>query len=392
MALTLPVYMDYHATTPLHPAILEAMMPFLTTHHANPASNHPEGWLAARAVEHARGQVAALIGADPAEITFTSGATESNNLALKGMADRLATCSERRAFVTTQIEHPSVLDTVRSLEKRDFPVRLLPVDAFGVVNLDALREAARGALMVSLMAANNEIGTLQPLSGAAAICCAEGALLHSDASQAAGKVPLDVRCIPVDMLSFTAHKMCGPKGVGALWIRRRRPRIRLVAQMDGGGHEGGLRSGTMNVPAIVGFGAACEIAACDMAEESARLATLRDRLRERVMASLPGVWLNGHPDLRTPGNLSLGFEGIEGESLVIALPDVALSAGSACASRETAPSHVLTAIGLSPARARSCVRFGLGRFTTQEEVDYAARRVVTAVRSLRGLSTRGTIP
>jgi cysteine desulfurase len=379
-----PIYLDYHATTPVDPRVLEAMLPYFTEKFGNAASRqHAFGWEAQEAVDKAREQVAALIGASSGEITFTSGASESNNLALKGIA-----CSLRERgnhVVTVASEHKSVLDTCARLERDGFRVTKLAVDHQGFVDLDALRGAVTpDTVLVSVMAANNEIGTIQPLRQIGEIAAERGVLVHTDAAQAAGKISIDLREMPVDLLSLTAHKYYGPKGAGALFVRRRKPRIQLTCQIDGGGHENGLRSGTLNVPGIVGLGAASEIRRTEMAAESARLRALRDRLLAQLQQELSGVRVNGPlGDARLPHNLHVSFEGIEGERLLMSLGDIAVSTGSACSAGSQKASHVLEAIGAS-ASAGPSIRFGLGRGTTTEEVETAAARVVKVVRSLRG--------
>jgi cysteine desulfurase len=378
-----PVYLDYHATTPVDPAVLEAMLPYFTERFGNAASRqHAFGWEAHDAVERARRQVATLIGASPSEVVFTSGASESNNLAIKGVACALR--DRGRHVVTAVTEHKSVLDSCARLERDGWAVSRVPVDRDGVIDLDALRAAMTGqTTLVSVMAANNEIGVLQPLSEIAAIVHERGALLHSDAAQAFGKVPLDVEAAGVDLLSLTAHKCYGPKGTGALYVRRQRPKVPIECQIDGGGHENGLRSGTLNVPGIVGLGACAEVAHAALPEESSRLAARRDRLLAGLRASLDGLRVNGSLQRRLPHNLHVSFEGIEGEALLMALGDLAVSTGSACSSGSQAPSHVLTAIGAVGPGAGASIRFGLGRWTTDAEIDFAIDRVTTVVRSLR---------
>jgi cysteine desulfurase len=378
-----PVYLDYHATTPVDPRVLEAMLPYFTERFGNPASKqHPFGWQAQEAVEKARGQVAALINASPAEITFTSGASESNNLAVKGVAHGLK--DRGTHVITVATEHKSVLDSCARLGRDGFTVTRLPVLPDALVDLDALRAAMTDrTVVVSVMAANNEIGVLQPLAEIAAIVHERGALLHSDAAQAFGKVPIDVAAAGVDLLSLTAHKCYGPKGSGALYIRRQRPKIPIECQIDGGGHEGGLRSGTLNVPGIVGLGACAELARQLLPEESVRLARMRDRLLQGLVNALDGVRVNGSLERRLPHNLHVSFEGIEGEALLMALGDIAVSTGSACSSGSQKPSHVLEAIGAVGEGAGASIRFGLGRWTADADIDFALDRVTTVVRSLR---------
>ena len=382
-----PLYLDYHATTPVDPRVLADMLPYFSEQFGNPHSRqHAWGWDAEKAVDRARAQVAALINASASEITFTSGATESNNLALKGAAERLR--DRGTHIVTVATEHKSVLDTCRRLAERGFELTVVGVKPSGLVDLDELRRAMkRGTTLVSVMAANNEIGTVQPLAGIARVAHDAGALLHTDAAQAAGKIPIDVRAMEIDLLSMTAHKFYGPKGAGALFVRRAKPRLALPAQIDGGGQEGGLRSGTLNVPGIVGLGRAAEICQAEMPEESARLASLRDRLLEALRARVPDVIVNGTLEGRLPHNLHVSFDGIEGEALLMALGDLAVSTGSACSSGSQAASHVLQAIGAAGDRARASIRFGLGRTTSTEEVDFAADRVTTVVTSLRAKSS-----
>jgi cysteine desulfurase len=378
-----PVYLDYHATTPVDPNVLDAMLPYFTRQFGNAASKqHAFGWEAQEAVERARRQVATLLNASAGEIVFTSGASESNNLAIKGVACALR--DRGRHVVTVATEHKSVLDSCSHLERDGWQVSRVPVDGDGFIDLEALRQALTGSTtLVSVMAANNEIGVLQPLGEIAAIVHERGALLHSDAAQAVGKVPLDVAALGVDLLSLTAHKCYGPKGTGALYVRRQRPKIPIECQIDGGGHENGLRSGTLNVPGIVGLGACAEIAGRVLADESRRLAALRDRLLAGLRSGLGSVRVNGSLERRLPHNLHVSFEGIEGEALLMALGDLAVSTGSACSSGSQAPSHVLQAIGAVGPGAGASIRFGLGRWTTDEEIDFAIDRVTTVVRSLR---------
>jgi cysteine desulfurase len=381
--IRLPIYMDGQATTPVDPRVLEAMLPYFTERFGNAASrHHRHGWEAEAAVDRAREQVARLIGAAPREIVFTSGATESNNLALKGVAEFHR---ERGDHLLTQAtEHKAVLDPCRALERRGLRIGILPVDRQGRVDPGQLGGAlGERTLLVSVMAANNEIGTLQPIREIGRICKEKGVLFHTDAAQAAGKIRLDVTELGVDLLSLSAHKLYGPKGVGVLYVRGRNPRVRLAPQLDGGGHERGLRSGTLNVPGIVGLGEACAIAQAEMAAEAERVGGLRDRLLRGILSRLDGVTLNGHPEERLPGNLHLSFSGVEGELLLLALREIALSSGSACTSASVEPSHVLRALGVSDTAAHSSLRFGLGRFNTEEEADFTADRVVQEVKRLR---------
>jgi len=378
-----PVYLDYHATTPVDPRVLEAMLPYFTEDFGNPASRqHAFGWQADEAVVRARGEVASLIGATAGEIVFTSGASESNNLAIKGAA--YAGRERGDHVVTVVTEHKSVLDSFKTLERNGWRVTWLGVDADGFIRLDELRAAVTDkTVLVSVMAANNEIGVLQPLTEIGAIVGAAGALLHTDAAQAAGKVPIDVTAMGVDLLSLTGHKYYGPKGAGALYVRRRKPRIQLTCQIDGGGHEQGFRSGTLNVPGIVGLGRAAAICRSEMPAESVRLAALRDRLLDGLRRELDGVRVNGSLERRLPHNLHVSFEKIDGESLLTALGDLAVSTGSACSSGSQAPSHVLQAIGAVGENAGASIRFGLGRATTDAHIDFAIERVTTVVKSLR---------
>jgi len=380
-----PIYMDYQATTPLDPRVLEAMLPYFTAHFGNAASrSHVFGWQAEEASEKAREQVASLIGGSGREIVWTSGATESINLAIKGIANFYA--DRGKHIVTCKTEHPATLDTCKRLERSGWEVTYLDVDRTGRLDPEAVREAITDkTVLVSIMAANNEIGTIHPINEIGEIVKEKGAFFHVDAVQAAGKIPFDVNACKADLVSLSAHKMYGPKGVGALWIRRR-PRVRLTPIIDGGGHERGMRSGTINVPGVVGFGAAAEIAQKELPEEAERILRLRKRLHEKIVSRLEDVYLNGHPEHRIPGNLNLSFAYVEGEGLMMALKEVALSSGSACTSASLEPSHVLRACGVSEDLAHSSIRFGLGRFTTEEEVDYVADRVVEAVTRLREMS------
>jgi cysteine desulfurase len=382
---TRPIYMDYHATTPVDPAVLERMLPFFTERFGNAASRQYRfGWDALEAVDAARAAVAALIGADAKEIVFTSGATEANNLALKGLAE--ASAPSRDHFVTVASEHKSVLDTCKTLARRGCRVTVLPVNADGSVDLAMLRrEVTDRTAAVSVMAANNEIGVLAPLKEIAAIAHENGALLHTDAVQAAGKVPFDVQADGVDLASLTAHKLYGPKGVGALYVRRKNPRVSLAPQLDGGGHERGMRSGTLNVAGIVGFGEAASVASAVMDEESRRLLSLRKRLHDGLERRVGDLVVNGGVEDRLPGNLNVSFPGVDGEALLVSLcEDIAISSGAACTAAE--PSHVLTAIGRPTELALASLRFGLGRWTTEEEVDEVVARVGEVVTRLRAMS------
>jgi cysteine desulfurase len=379
--------MDYHATTPVDPRVLEAMLPYFTLKFGNAASrSHVFGWTAEEAVTHARERVAALIGAgNPKEIVFTSGASESDNLALKGVAEFYK--DKGNHIITSVIEHKAVLDTCKRLEKQGYEVTYLKVDSEGLVDPDDVAKAITDkTILVSIMLANNEVGTIQPIAEIGKITRKKGVLLHSDAVQGIGKTPFHVEQMQVDLASLTAHKMYGPKGVGALYVRRSKPRVRITAQMDGGGHEFGMRSGTLNVPGIVGFGKAAEIMQAEGAEESKRILGLRERLRTRLSKELDAIQVNGSRLHRLPGNLNLSFSFVEGEALMMAIKDVAVSSGSACTSASLEPSYVLHAMGIGDDLAHSSIRFGLGRFTTEEEVDYVADLVTRKVNKLRDMS------
>ena len=384
--MKLPIYMDNHATTPVDPRVLEAMRPYFTTTFGNAASrNHSFGWEAEEAVEKARKQVASIIGATAKEIVITSGATESNNLAIKGVFEMYA--EKGNHIITAATEHKAVLDTCKRLEKEGAKVTYLPVQQNGLIDLDQLRESITDkTILITIMYANNEIGVLQPIAEIGKIAKERGVLFHSDATQAVGKVPVDVIKEGIDVASVSAHKMYGPKGVGALYVRRRNPRVQLTAQIDGGGHERGMRSGTLNVPGIVGLGAACEFAQKEMPEESKRLSYLRDKLKDRLLAGLDEVYINGTTEHRLPNNLNISFAYVEGESLLMGINDVAVSSGSACTSATLEPSYVLKALGAGDDLAHSSIRFGLGRFNTEEEVDYVTEKVIDVVKKLRELS------
>ncbi len=387
MAPTLPIFMDHHSTTPVDPRVLAEMLPFFTTKFGNSASrSHSFGWQAEEAVEQARERVARLIGAaDPKEIVFTSGATESDNLALKGVMEFYR--DRGRHLITTAIEHKAVLDTCKRLEKDGCQVTYVPVGKDGRVDPDDIQRAITDkTVLVSVMLANNEIGTVQPIAAIGQVTRERGVLLHSDAVQGVGKVDFNVATMHVSLASLTAHKLYGPKGVGALYVRRSTPRVRLVSQMDGGGHERGMRSGTIAVPLVVGFGKACEILTEEGRSESARLGALRDRLLARIRGKLPEVYVNGSLEHRLPGNLNISFNFVEGEGLMMAIKDVAVSSGSACTSASLEPSYVLRALGVGDELAHSSIRFGLGRFNTEEEVDYVADLVCEKVHKLRELS------
>lgn len=386
MAVKTPIYLDCNATTPVDPRVLERMLPFLTDQFGNAASrNHPFGWAAEAAVEQARAQLAAVIGASDKEIVWTSGATESNNLAIKGVAEMYR--EKGNHIITASTEHKAVLDPCLYLRERGCEVTVLPVDRQGRVDPAQVREAITGrTILVTIMTANNEIGTIHPVAEIGAVCKERGVLFHTDATQAVGKVPVDVEAMGIDLLSCSGHKMYGPKGVGALYVRRRNPRVRLAIQMHGGGHERGMRSGTLNVPGIVGMAAAAELCGQAMAQEAPHEAALRDRLHERIAAQLDFVTLNGHPSQRLPNTLNLSFAFVEGEALMMKCKDLAVSSGSACTSASLEPSYVLRALGVGDDLAHSSIRFSLGRFTTAEEIDYAAGQVVESVRQLRELS------
>jgi len=386
MAIKLPIYMDYHATTPVDPRVVETMLPYFHDKFGNAASrNHSFGWAAEEAVENARAQIARLINATPKEIIFTSGATESNNLAIKGAAEMYR--EKGNHIITQVIEHKAVLDTCKRLEKYGYEVTYLPVAKDGRIDLDDLRRAITSkTILISIMYANNEIGVIQPIQEIGKIAKEKGVLFHTDGVQALGKIPVDVQRDNIDMISLTAHKLYGPKGCGALYVRRRNPRVQLSAQIDGGGHERGMRSGTLNVPGIVGFGKAAELCQNEMAEESTRLRGMRDRLKDGLFAKLDELYINGSMTHRLPHNINISFAFVEGESLLMGINDVAVSSGSACTSATLEPSYVLKALGVGEDLAHTSIRFGLGRFNTQEEVDYVTNRVVEVVQRLRELS------
>ncbi len=387
MAIQLPIFMDYHSTTPVDPRALAEMMPYFTEKFGNAASrNHAFGWGAEEAVEYARERIAKLINASSEkELVFTSGATESNNLALKGVAEFYKEKGDH--IITCVTEHKAILDTCKRLEKEGFRVTYLPVAKDGRVDPDDVKKAITDkTILVSIMLANNEIGSVHPLYEIGQITRERGVLFHSDAVQGIGKVPFDVQKMNLDLVSLTAHKMYGPKGVGALWVRRSKPRVRLVAQMDGGGHERGNRSGTLNVPSIVGFGKAAEIMQQEGLEESAGILRLRERLRTKLQNALDETYINGSMEHRLPGNLNISFAFVEGEAMMMAIKDVAVSSGSACTSASLEPSYVLRALGVGDELAHSSIRFGLGRFNTEEEVDYVADLVIGKVNKLREMS------
>jgi len=383
--MKLPIYMDYHATTPVDPRVLEVMIPYLQGDFGNASSkSHAYGWRAEEAVEDSRAKVAALIGASAKELVFTSGATESNNLAIKGAAQFYK--QKGRHLVTVATEHKAVLDSMHALERDGWSVTILPVGADGRLDPAVLKAALRpDTVLVSVMHANNETGVIQPIEAIGAITRAAGVLFHCDAVQSAGKIPFDVERASVDLASLSAHKMYGPKGVGALYVRRK-PRVRLIAQMDGGGHERGFRSGTLNVPGIAAFGKACELAGQEREAEAARVLALRERLRRGLEAGLDLLSVNGSMEHRLPGNLNVSFAYVEGEAMMMAIKDVAVSSGSACTSASLEPSYVLRAMGITDDMAHSSIRFGLGRFTTAEEVDFVIGLVIAKVKKLRDMS------
>ena len=384
--LKLPIYLDHNATTPMDPRVLEAMIPYFTENFGNAASrNHSFGWQAEEAVDYAREQVAQLIGADPKEIIFTSGATEGDNLAIKGVYEMYA--SKGNHIITCTTEHKAVLDTCKHLEKLGAEVTYLEVQPDGLIDLKALEAAMKPTtILVAIMYANNEIGVIQPVKEISAIAKKHGALFFTDGVQAVGKIPVDVNADGIDIMAFTAHKMYGPKGVGALYVRRKNPRVKVTAQMDGGGHERGMRSGTLNVPGIVGFGKAAEIARTDMAADTERISKLRDKL-ENALKQIDESYVNGNPAHRLPHVSNISFKYVEGEGLMMGFnKDIALSSGSACTSASLEPSYVLKALGLGDDLAHSSLRFGLGRFTTEEQIDYTIKAVTDTVLKLREMS------
>jgi cysteine desulfurase len=385
--MKLPIYLDNHSTTPMDPRVLEALLPYFAEKFGNAASrNHSFGWEAEEAVETARKQIARLIHADPKEIVFTSGATESDNLALKGVAEMYREKGDH--IITSLTEHRAVLDTAKALEsKRGLKVTYLPVDKYGMVSPDDVRNAITDkTTLISIMLANNEIGTINPVKEIGKVAKEKGILFHCDATQGVGKIPVDVQEMGIDLMSFTAHKIYGPKGVGALYVRKKGPRVRIAPIIDGGGHERGMRSGTLPVPLVVGFGKACELCEQEMPMESVRLAAMRDRLQAGITNKLDEVYLNGHPTQRLPHNLNLSFAYVEGESLLMGLKEIALSSGSACTSATLEPSYVLRALGVGSDLAHSSIRFGLGRFNTPDEVDYTIKRMIEVVTRLREMS------
>jgi cysteine desulfurase len=382
----LPIYMDNHATTQMDPRVLDEMLPYFTEKFGNAASrNHSFGWAAEEGTETARERIAKLVGAATKEIIFTSGATESDNLAIKGVAEMYR--EKGNHIITAVTEHKAVLDTCKRLEKNGYRVTYLPVQKDGLIDLDDLKRAMDDkTILVSIMFANNEIGVLQPIAEIGKLCHERGVIFHTDATQAIGKVPVDVIKQNIDLASISGHKMYGPKGVGALYVRRKNPRVQISAIIDGGGHERGMRSGTLNVPGIVGLGKACAIAQEEMPQESCRLAGLRNRLRDRIMNRLDEAYINGSTEHRLPGNLNISFAYVEGESLLMGINDIAVSSGSACTSATLEPSYVLKALGTGDDLAHSSIRFGIGRFNTEAEVDYVADRVIETVERLRELS------
>lgn len=383
--LKLPIYLDNNATTPMDPRVLEAMLPYFTENFGNAASrNHPFGWKAEEAVDYAREQIAALLNCDAKEIIFTSGATESNNLAIKGVFEMYA--AKGNHFITLETEHKAVLDTCKHIEKLGAEITYIKTDDKGMITLDQIEAAIKpNTVLISVMYANNEIGVVQPMKEIGALCKSKGILFHSDATQAVGKIPVDVIADNIDLLSFTGHKMYGPKGIGALYVRRKNPRVKVTAQMDGGGHERGMRSGTLNVPGIVGLGKACELCRLEMAHDTERLSKLRNHLEKELLV-LEESYINGNPEHRLPHVSNMSFKYVEGEGLIMGVKNIAVSSGSACTSASLEPSYVLKALGLDDELAHSSLRFGLSRFTTDEEIDYAINHVKEAVLKLREMS------
>ncbi len=384
--MKLPIYMDNSATTACDPRVVEAMVPYLSELFGNSASrNHSFGWAAEEAIEMSRGQIASLIGASAKEIVFTSGATEGDNMALKGAVEFYG--SKGKHIITSAVEHKAIIDTARWLERQGCEITWLPVNDKGIVEAAEVEKAIRpDTILVSLMHGNNEIGVLNPIAEIGAICKAHKVLFHTDAAQTAGKVPIDVNEMGIDMLSISAHKMYGPKGIGALYVRRKSPRVRIAPLLHGGGHERGMRSGTLPVHQIVGMGKAAEICEAELADEMKHTTALRDRLLEKISAGVPEILINGDMAERLPGNLNISFTFVEGESLLMALRDVAVSSGSACTSASLEPSYVLRALGLEDENAHSSIRFGIGRFNTEEEIDYVADLVIRSVEKLRAMS------
>ena len=386
MSLKFPIYMDYQATTPMDPRVLEEMTPYFTDTFGNAASrNHSYGWDAEKAVDDGRERIANVIGADPREIVFTSGATESDNMALKGVAEMYKT--KGKHIITSMIEHKAIIDSAKRLETWGFDVTYLKPREDGMTTAKMVEEAMTDeTILVSIMSANNEIGVINPIRDIGKLCRSKKVLFHTDGTQGFGKVPIDVNDDFIDLMSITAHKIYGPKGIGALYVRRRKPRVRLAAIIDGGGHERGMRSGTLNVSGIVGFGKAAQLCQEEMLEEGLRLSNMRDKFKSTLMESLDEVFVNGHETLRIPGNLNISFPYVEGESLIMGLKDVAVSSGSACTSSSLEPSYVLKAMGRGDELAHSSIRYGLGRFTTQEEVDFVAEKTVEVVNRMREMS------
>jgi len=384
--MKLPIYLDNHSTTPCDPRVVEVMLPYFTEKFGNAASrNHSFGWEAEEGVEHARKQIAQLIHADPKEIIFTSGATESDNLALKGVVEMYREKGDH--IITSSTEHRAVIDTAKYLEKKGVSVTFLPVDKTGMVSPDDVRNAITDkTILISIMLANNEIGTINPVREIGKVAKEKGIIFHCDATQGVGKIPVNVQEMGIDLMSFTSHKIYGPKGIGALYVRRKAPRVRLEPMIHGGGHERGMRSGTLAVPLVVGFGKACELCEQEMPTESIRMAKMRDRLQEGIMGEMEEVYLNGHPTERLPGNLNISFAYVEGEALLMGVKEIALSSGSACTSATLEPSYVLRALGVGSDLAHSSIRFGLGRFTTDEEIEYTIDRMIKAVNHLREMS------
>ncbi|MBI3127720.1 MAG: IscS subfamily cysteine desulfurase [Candidatus Tectomicrobia bacterium] len=381
-----PIYMDYQATTPADPRVVEAMLPYFKDKFGNAASrNHSYGWEAEKAVDTAREQIASVIGADPREIIFTSGATESDNMALKGVAEMYK--SKGKHIITSAIEHKAIIDSAKRLETWGFDVSYIEPPTDGITTAGMVKERLRDdTILVSIMTANNEVGVLNEAKEIGQLCRERGVLFHTDATQGYGKVPINVDDMCIDLLSMSAHKIYGPKGIGALYVRRRKPRVRLAALIDGGGHERGMRSGTLNVTGIVGFGKAAELCAREMEEESVRLVNLREKFKSIIFESLDEVYVNGHETKRLPGNLNVSFPYVEGESLIMGLKDVAVSSGSACTSASLEPSYVLKAMGRGDELAHSSIRFGFGRFTTEEEIEYVAEKTTEIVKRLREMS------
>jgi cysteine desulfurase len=380
------VYLDNHATTPMDPRVFETMKTYFVEEFGNAASrNHQFGWRAEKAVEVARKQIAALIGATEKEIIFTSGATESDNMAILGVAEMYA--EKGNHIITTNIEHKAILDSCKVAEKRGFTVTYLPVDKYGQVTVEAVRNAITDkTILISIMFANNEIGSINPIAEIGALAKEKGIIFHTDAVQAVGRVPIDVEAMKIDLLSISGHKIYGPKGVGAIYVRRKNPRVKVSPLIHGGGHERGMRSGTLNVPGIVGLGKACEIAKAELSQDAEKQKFLRDRLQKKLFDALDEVYLNGHPTERLPNNLNVSFAFVEGESLMMGIKDIAVSSGSACTTASLEPSYVLRAIGVGEDLAHTSIRFGLGRFTTEEEIDFTAEQVIKTVQRLREMS------